>query len=174
MALWRAPRLHSDAVQHSLRSEEVGHDYAHRPEPAPPRVRVFPQGTSRNPASPSFSQRRTEVARFPQAEPDIAALAVLVTQGLGQMAEDFPAPPVPADELKARLDAYNAARGGLRRSRLGVTRAARRQGPGARAFGRGHEGRPAVRRGRGARPAGETQPVGLGQPARWILARAPR
>jgi hypothetical protein len=47
--------------------------------------------------------------RFPRSEPDIAALALVVTQGLGQASEDFPTPPVPADELQGRLDAYNAA-----------------------------------------------------------------
>ena len=47
--------------------------------------------------------------RFPRSEPDIAALALVVTQGLAQAPEDFPAPPVPADELQGRLDAYNAA-----------------------------------------------------------------
>ncbi|NIM50389.1 MAG: hypothetical protein GTO22_14255 [Gemmatimonadales bacterium] len=31
-------------------------------------------------------------------------------QGLGQAGEDFPTPPVPPDELQAKLDAYNAAR----------------------------------------------------------------
>lgn len=46
--------------------------------------------------------------RFPQTEPEIAALALVVTQGLGQAAEDLPAPPVPASELQAKLDAYNA------------------------------------------------------------------
>jgi len=48
--------------------------------------------------------------RFPRSEPDIAALALVVTQGLAQASEDFPTPPVPADELQGRLDAYNAAR----------------------------------------------------------------
>lgn len=50
------------------------------------------------------------MSRFPDTEPQIAALALLVTQGLQQAAEDLPAPPVPADELQARLDAYNAAK----------------------------------------------------------------
>ena len=50
------------------------------------------------------------MARFPHSEPEIAALAMLVTQGLGQATEDFPAPPVPASDLQAQLDAYNAAR----------------------------------------------------------------
>jgi hypothetical protein len=49
------------------------------------------------------------MSRFPRTEADIAALAVLVTEGLEQAAEDFPAPPVPAEELKARLEAFNAA-----------------------------------------------------------------
>ena len=45
--------------------------------------------------------------RFPQTEPEIAALALVVAQGLGQAAEDFPSPPIPANELQARLDRYN-------------------------------------------------------------------
>ena len=49
------------------------------------------------------------MSRFPRTEPEIAAHAMLVTQGLGQAAEDFPAPPVPPDELQGKLDAYNAA-----------------------------------------------------------------
>ena len=48
--------------------------------------------------------------RFPRTEPEIAALALLVTQGLGQASDDFPTPPVPPDELQVQLDAYNAAR----------------------------------------------------------------
>ncbi len=46
--------------------------------------------------------------RFPDAEPEIAALAQLLVQGLGQATEDFPAPPVPPEELRARLDASHA------------------------------------------------------------------
>ncbi len=48
--------------------------------------------------------------RFPRTEPEIAAFAHVMAQGLGQAAEDFPTPPVPADELQAQLDSYNAAR----------------------------------------------------------------
>ncbi len=48
--------------------------------------------------------------RFPRTAPEIAALALVVTQGLAQASEDFPAPPVPTDELQGRLDGYNAAR----------------------------------------------------------------
>ncbi len=50
------------------------------------------------------------MARFPETEADIAALAELVATGLEQAAEDFPAPPVPAVELQERLDAYARAR----------------------------------------------------------------
>ena len=46
--------------------------------------------------------------RFPQTEPEIAALAVVVAQGLSEAVDDFPAPPVSADELQARLDRFNA------------------------------------------------------------------
>ena len=49
------------------------------------------------------------MARFPQAEPEIAALALVVVQGLRQAATDFPSPPISADELQARLEAYNVA-----------------------------------------------------------------
>jgi len=48
--------------------------------------------------------------RFPQAEPEIAALAALVAEGLEQAAEDFPTPPVPATELRAKLDTYAQTR----------------------------------------------------------------
>ena len=48
--------------------------------------------------------------RFPETEPEIAALAALVVDGLEQAVEDFPTPPVPADEMQGRLDTYNAAR----------------------------------------------------------------
>jgi len=50
------------------------------------------------------------MSRFPRSEPDIAALALVVTQGLGQASDDFPTPPVTVDEMQGRLDAYNAAR----------------------------------------------------------------
>lgn len=48
--------------------------------------------------------------RFPRSEADIAALAELVVQGLEQAAEDFPSPPVPAPDLRARMAAVQAAR----------------------------------------------------------------
>ena len=48
--------------------------------------------------------------RFPNAEPEIAALAALVAEGLEQAGEDFPTPPVPAAELRAKLDAYAQTR----------------------------------------------------------------
>ena len=47
--------------------------------------------------------------QFPEREADIAALALLMVQGLEQAPDDFPAPPVPAAELRARLDALNTA-----------------------------------------------------------------
>jgi hypothetical protein len=50
------------------------------------------------------------MASFPRSEPEIAALALLVTQGLSQASEDFPTPPIPGEELQAKLDAYNTAR----------------------------------------------------------------
>jgi hypothetical protein len=48
--------------------------------------------------------------RFPIAEPEIAALAALVVEGLEHATEDFPTPPVPATELRAQLDAYAQTR----------------------------------------------------------------
>ena len=50
------------------------------------------------------------MARFPQTEPEIAALALLIAQGLNGASEDFPTPPVPPTELEERLDAYNATK----------------------------------------------------------------
>ena len=50
------------------------------------------------------------MARFPETEPDIGALAMVLIEGLRKTAELFPAPPVPADALQASLDEYNEAR----------------------------------------------------------------
>jgi hypothetical protein len=50
------------------------------------------------------------MARFPQSEPDIAALATVLIDGLRKAAEEFPAPPVPPDPLQESLDRYNQAR----------------------------------------------------------------
>jgi hypothetical protein len=52
------------------------------------------------------------MARFPETEADIAALALVLIQGLRNTPELFPAPPVSADTLQASLDAYNEARTG--------------------------------------------------------------
>jgi hypothetical protein len=49
------------------------------------------------------------MSRFPRTESEIAALALQIVDGLGNEAEDFPSPPVPAEELQALLDAYNTA-----------------------------------------------------------------
>ena len=46
--------------------------------------------------------------RFPRTESEIAALALRVVEGLVNAAEDFPNPPVPPAELKAKLDGFNA------------------------------------------------------------------
>jgi len=51
-----------------------------------------------------------KMARFPQGEPEIAALARRVINGLGTATEDFPNPPVPPDELQASLDEYEKAK----------------------------------------------------------------
>ncbi len=50
------------------------------------------------------------MARFPDTEPEIAALAALVVEGLEQATEDFPTPPVPATELRVKLDTYAQTR----------------------------------------------------------------
>jgi hypothetical protein len=50
------------------------------------------------------------MARFPKTEPDIAALAMVLIEGLRKTPELFSAPPVPADALEASLDEYNQAR----------------------------------------------------------------
>jgi hypothetical protein len=50
------------------------------------------------------------MSRFPETEADIAALAMVLTEGLRKTPELFPEPPVPADELQASLDAYNQAK----------------------------------------------------------------
>ena len=47
------------------------------------------------------------MTQFPRAEPDVAALALLLIQGLRQNAVDFPAPPVSPVELEAMLATYN-------------------------------------------------------------------
>lgn len=50
------------------------------------------------------------MARFPDKEPDVAALAVVLIQGLRDNPEQFPTPPVPPDALQAALDEYNGAK----------------------------------------------------------------
>jgi hypothetical protein len=50
------------------------------------------------------------MARFPRTEPAIAALAIVVRDGLMREAEDFPTPPVPPEELQTRLDAHNTVK----------------------------------------------------------------
>jgi len=81
------------------------------------------------------------MSRFPRSEPDIAALALVVTQGLGQASDDFPTPPVAVDEMQGRLDAYNAARSAAIGAELASgpgfdsRRAVSRQGSGRDRFG---------------------------------------
>jgi len=59
---------------------------------------------------PYYLNKECTMPRFPIAEPDVAALAALVADGLEQAAEDFPTPPVPATELRAKLDTYTRTR----------------------------------------------------------------
>ena len=47
--------------------------------------------------------------RFPRSESDITTLAARVIDGLTNAAEDFPAPPVSSEELRGKLDAFQAA-----------------------------------------------------------------
>ena len=46
------------------------------------------------------------MARFHQGEPQIAALTLLILDGLTTATEDFPTPPITPDELQAALDKY--------------------------------------------------------------------
>lgn len=46
--------------------------------------------------------------RYPDTEPEIMALARLVIGGLKQLGAELPAPPVPVEELQARLDRADA------------------------------------------------------------------
>ena len=50
------------------------------------------------------------MARFPQSEPEVAALATVLIDGLQKAAEQYPEPPVPPDVLQESLDRYNQAR----------------------------------------------------------------
>ena len=47
--------------------------------------------------------------RFPRTESDIATLAGRVIDGFTNAAEDFPTPPVSSEELRGKLDAFQAA-----------------------------------------------------------------
>ncbi len=49
------------------------------------------------------------MTRFPRNEPEIAALALVVTQGFVQATADFPAPPEPVADLRVKLHAVHAA-----------------------------------------------------------------
>ena len=49
--------------------------------------------------------------RFPRTESEIAALALRVVEGLVNAAEDFPNPPVPPDELRAKRRHCDAVTG---------------------------------------------------------------
>ena len=47
--------------------------------------------------------------RFPRTESDIAKLAGRVVDGLTNAEEEFPAPPVSSEELRGKLDSFQAA-----------------------------------------------------------------
>ena len=55
------------------------------------------------------NQEVTMSKRYPRTEAEMAALALRVAEGLTAHSEDFPNPPVPAAELKAKWEAFNAA-----------------------------------------------------------------
>src|SRR3990172_3373866 len=63
------------------------------------------------PLSPNLhpNQEVTMSKRYPRTEAEMAALALRVAEGLTAHPEDFPNPPVPAAELKAKWEAFNAA-----------------------------------------------------------------
>jgi hypothetical protein len=50
------------------------------------------------------------MARFPKSEAEIATLGQDLVNGLRTYTDDFPAPPVPPDELQATLQSYMDAR----------------------------------------------------------------
>jgi hypothetical protein len=47
--------------------------------------------------------------RFPRTESEIATLAARVIEGLTNAAEDFPTPPIPAEALRGKLEAFTTA-----------------------------------------------------------------
>jgi hypothetical protein len=49
------------------------------------------------------------MASFPRTDSEIAALALMLVEGLKQAPEDFPNPPVAPSKLQAALDAFDAA-----------------------------------------------------------------
>ncbi|HWO89925.1 MAG TPA: fibronectin type III domain-containing protein [Gemmatimonadales bacterium] len=49
------------------------------------------------------------MSQFPKTEAEIAALGLLVIEGLEKAPDDFPNPPVPVAELRAKLEAFNGA-----------------------------------------------------------------
>jgi hypothetical protein len=53
------------------------------------------------------------MARFPQTESEVAALAQLMIQGFIMGAVDFPDPPVSPEEMQQQLDAFNASAGAV-------------------------------------------------------------
>jgi len=50
------------------------------------------------------------MARFPEGEAEIAALALRIISGIESAGEEFGSPPISADTLRASLDAYNVAK----------------------------------------------------------------
>ena len=50
------------------------------------------------------------MARFPKSEAEIAALARRMITGLAEAAEDFPAPPIPPEQIQAALTEYDSAK----------------------------------------------------------------
>ena len=87
----------------SARTPSRGDDLANRRLAVPVAADVKGSATS----TTTFHKEKT-TTRFPQTEPEIAALALVMVQGLAQAGDEFPVPPVAVTELQARLAAETA------------------------------------------------------------------
>jgi hypothetical protein len=76
----------------------------------PASIDVGPVPTVRSSLFTHLHSHKEVCMEFPRSEADIAALAELVVQGLEQAADDFPSPPVPAPDLRAKITAVQEAR----------------------------------------------------------------
>jgi hypothetical protein len=99
----RDPLLAREDVLHGRKGASPAHSAAPGAPDGMPPAPVQTAGTF-------HPLQEDDMATFPRTEPEIAALALVVKDGLAQAAEDFPAPPVPPQDLQARLETYNAAK----------------------------------------------------------------